>query len=155
MAPASPVLPALSGGFFTTEPPGKPPYRLSLQDNWCLSRPPNSSTRTMYLTKYFVKQYFTKWSSNSLFKKCFSHIKELKPGLCGNLEGWDGEGGERDALEGGDICIHNYDWSMMMCGRNQHYIVIILQLKIRKKNLSQRSLSGFLYAFIKLYSKMH
>ena len=39
--------------------------------------------------------------------------------------------------------------------RNQHDTVIILQLKIRKKNLSQRSLSGFLYAFIKLYSKMH
>ena len=48
MEPASPVLPALAGGFFTTEPPGKPPYRLSLQDNWCLSRPPNSSTRTIY-----------------------------------------------------------------------------------------------------------
>ena len=59
MEPASPVLPALAGGFFTTEPPGKPPYRLSLQDNWCLSRPPNSSTRTIYITKYFVKQYFT------------------------------------------------------------------------------------------------
>ena len=90
--------------------------------------PPNSSTRTIYVTKYFVKQYFTKWSLNYLFKKCFSHIKELK--LCGNLEGWDGKGGERDALEGGDICIHNYDWSMMMYGRNQHNIVIILQLKI-------------------------
>ena len=59
--------------------------------------------------------------------------------LCGNLEGWDGKGGERDALEGGDIYIHNYDWSMMMYGRNQHNIVIILQLKIKKNFITKKS----------------
>ena len=32
-------------------------------------------------------------------------LKELKPGLCNNLEGWDGEGGGREVQEGGDICI--------------------------------------------------
>ena len=28
-----------------------------------------------------------------------------KPVLCDNLEGWDGVGGRREVLEGGDICI--------------------------------------------------
>ena len=32
-------------------------------------------------------------------------LRELKPGLCDNLEGWDGVGGGREALEGGDIHI--------------------------------------------------
>ena len=31
--------------------------------------------------------------------------RELKPGLCDNLEGWDGEGGGREGQEGGEICI--------------------------------------------------
>ena len=29
--------------------------------------------------------------------------------LCGDLEGWDGGGGGREAQEGGDICIHIVD----------------------------------------------
>jgi len=29
----------------------------------------------------------------------------LKPELCNNLEGWDGEGGVRDLQEGGDVDI--------------------------------------------------
>ena len=32
-------------------------------------------------------------------------FRELKPGLCNNLEGWDGEGGGKDVQEGRDICI--------------------------------------------------
>ena len=41
--------------------------------------------------------------------------RELKPGLCNNLEGWDGEG-----QEGRDICIPMADSFMFMFGRNQH-----------------------------------
>ena len=36
------------------------------------------------------------------FVVCF---RELKPGLCINLEGWDGEGDGREVQKGGDICI--------------------------------------------------
>ena len=32
-------------------------------------------------------------------------LRELKQGLCINLEGWDGEGDGRDIQEGGDIGI--------------------------------------------------
>ena len=32
-------------------------------------------------------------------------LNKLKQGLCINLEGWDGEGDEREVKEGGDICI--------------------------------------------------
>ena len=32
-------------------------------------------------------------------------LRELKPGLCNNLEGWDGEEGGKEGQEGGDICI--------------------------------------------------
>ena len=28
-----------------------------------------------------------------------------KPGICDNLEGWEGEGGGRWVQEGGDMCI--------------------------------------------------
>ena len=31
--------------------------------------------------------------------------RELKPGLCINPEGWDGEGDRREFQEGGDTCI--------------------------------------------------
>ena len=33
------------------------------------------------------------------------YLRDLKQGLCTNLEGWDGEGDEREVKEGGDICI--------------------------------------------------
>ena len=36
-------------------------------------------------------------------------LRELKQGLCINLEGWDGEGNGREAQEGGDISIHKAD----------------------------------------------
>ena len=32
-------------------------------------------------------------------------LRELKQGLCINLEGWDGEGDGREVQKGGDICI--------------------------------------------------
>ena len=32
-------------------------------------------------------------------------LRKLKQGLCLNLEGWDGEGDEREVQKGGDICI--------------------------------------------------
>ena len=32
-------------------------------------------------------------------------LRELKQGLCINLEGWDGEGDGREVRKGGDICI--------------------------------------------------
>ena len=33
------------------------------------------------------------------------YLRDLKQGLCTNLEGWDWEGDEREGQEGGDICI--------------------------------------------------
>ena len=32
-------------------------------------------------------------------------LRELKQGLCINLEGWEGEGAGRQVQEGGDICM--------------------------------------------------
>ena len=32
-------------------------------------------------------------------------LRKLKQGLCINLEGWDGEGDEREVQKGRDICI--------------------------------------------------
>ena len=32
-------------------------------------------------------------------------LRKLKPGLCFNLEGWDGVGDEREVQKGGDICV--------------------------------------------------
>ena len=32
-------------------------------------------------------------------------LRKLKQGLCINLEGWDGEGGQREVQKGGDICV--------------------------------------------------
>ena len=32
-------------------------------------------------------------------------LRKLKQGLCINLEGWGGEGGEREVQKGGDICV--------------------------------------------------
>ena len=36
-------------------------------------------------------------------------LRELKQGLCINLEGWGGEGDGRQVQEGGDICISMAD----------------------------------------------
>ena len=32
-------------------------------------------------------------------------IKKQNPGLCNNLEGWDGVGNRKEVQEGGDICV--------------------------------------------------
>ena len=32
-------------------------------------------------------------------------LRELKQGLCDNLEGWDGEGGGKEFREGGDMSV--------------------------------------------------
>jgi len=36
-------------------------------------------------------------------------LRKLKQGLCINLEGWDGEGHEKEVQKGGDICIPMVD----------------------------------------------
>ena len=36
-------------------------------------------------------------------------LRELKQGLCINLEEWDGEGDGREVQEGGDICTPRAD----------------------------------------------
>ena len=35
-----------------------------------------------------------------------ARLRELKQGLCINLEGWDGEGDGREVQKGGNICIY-------------------------------------------------
>ena len=32
-------------------------------------------------------------------------LRKPRPGLCINLQGWDGEGDEKEVQKGGDICI--------------------------------------------------
>ena len=32
-------------------------------------------------------------------------LRKLQPGLCVNLQGWDGEGDGREVQKGGDICV--------------------------------------------------
>ena len=45
-------------------------------------------------------------------------LRELKQGLCNNLEGWDGEGGSRERGQ-----MYTYGWFMLMYGRNKYNIV--------------------------------
>ena len=49
-----------------------------------------------------METYITicKIDSQGVFAVC---LRELKQGLCNNLEGWDGEGDGREVQEGGDI----------------------------------------------------
>ena len=51
-----------------------------------------------------LETYITisKIDSQREFAAC---LRELKLGLCNNLEGWNREGGGREVQEGGDICI--------------------------------------------------
>ena len=57
-------------------------------------------------------------------------LRELKPGLCNNLEGWYGE---EDS--GGR---YTYGWLTLTFGRNQHNYVITLNLKINLKLKKER-----------------
>ena len=47
--------------------------------------------------------------SSLALKPIHSCLRELKQGLCINLEGWDGEGDGKEVQEGGDISIHKAD----------------------------------------------
>ena len=53
------------------------------------------SNMETYITIYKIdsQQAFAVW------------LRKLKQGLCINLEGWDGEGDEREVQKGRDICI--------------------------------------------------
>ena len=53
------------------------------------------SNMETYITmfKIYIQLEFAVW------------LRKLKQGLCINLEGWDGEGNEREVQKGGDICI--------------------------------------------------
>ena len=60
-------------------------------------------------------------------------LRELKLGLCDNLEGWDGERDGREAQEGGDICIPMADSYWGLAETTQFYKAIILQFKNKFK----------------------
>ena len=51
-----------------------------------------------------MKTYITMCKIDSQ-QECAVLLRKLKQGLCINLEGWDGEGDEREVQKGGDICI--------------------------------------------------
>ena len=53
-------------------------------------------------------------SGNIHMTLCRIWLRELKPGLCDNLEVWDVVGGGREVQEGGDFCIYMADscWCM-------------------------------------------
>ena len=63
------------------------------------------SNMEMYITTYKID---TQW-------EFAVWLRELKPGLCDNLEGWDGVGDEREVQKGGDIYIPMADscWFMV------------------------------------------
>ena len=51
-----------------------------------------------------IKTYITICKINSQ-RELAVWLRKLKQGLCINLEGWDGEGDEREVEKGGDICV--------------------------------------------------
>ena len=56
-------------------------------------------------------------------------LRELKQGLCINLEGWDGEGDGREVQEGGDIRTPLADSCWCLTENKKVLKVIIIQLK--------------------------
>ena len=74
-----------------------------------------------------METYLTicKIDSQQEFAVC---LRELKQGLCINLEGWDGEGDGREVQKEGNICIPMADscWGLT---ENNKILLIILQLK--------------------------
>ena len=51
-----------------------------------------------------METYITVCKIDSLWEFAV-YLRELKQGLCINLEGWFGQGDGRKVQEGGDICI--------------------------------------------------
>ena len=73
-----------------------------------------------------LETYITisKIDSQREFAAC---LRELKQGLCINLEGWHGEGNGSEAQKGGDM--YTYNWFVLRFDRKQNCKPIILQLK--------------------------
>ena len=75
-----------------------------------------------------METYITIWKIDSRLEFAV-WLRELKQGLCINLEGWDGEGGGREVQEGGDICTPVADSCWGLTENTKFYKEIILQLK--------------------------
>jgi len=56
-------------------------------------------------------------------------LRELKQGLCVNLDGWEGEGDQRGVQEGGDIYTPMPDSCLCLTENNKILKASILQLK--------------------------
>ena len=87
-------------GLFAGQPWGK--RHKELKDLWTWGEERRGEGE-MY-RKSNLETYITicKKESQGEFALC---LRELKQGLCFNLEGWDGEGDGREVKDGGNICI--------------------------------------------------
>ena len=63
-------------------------------------------------------------------------LRELKPVLCNNLEGWNGEGSGGEVQEGGDIRIPMTGF-ILMYGRIQHNSVKQSSFNLKKQKLQK------------------
>ena len=123
---------ALASGFFTTEPPGKPSCQIFNENEfllecenlyecffstidipmlrWATEMPRDYSFKATQLgcarvgSQSNLEMYITICNIDSQWESTV-WLGELKPRLCNNLEGWDGEGGGREVQEEGDIGI--------------------------------------------------
>ena len=59
-------------------------------------------------------------------------LKEIKPGLCDNLEGWEGVGDEKEVQEGGTYKYLRLIHIAVLQKSTQYYKAVIPQLKINK-----------------------
>jgi len=73
--------------------------------------PPDSSVHGIFQARIlewvdiaFSETYMAIYKKYSQWKFAV-WLRELKQGLCNNLEGWDGEGDRREVQGGGNICI--------------------------------------------------
>ena len=57
-------------------------------------------------------------------------LRKLKPGLCNNLEEWDGEENGSEVQEGGDVCTPMGDSCWFWQKPTQYCKAIILQLEV-------------------------
>jgi len=55
-----------------------------------------------------METYITIWNVHSRWEFAV-WLRKLKEGPCVNLEGWDGEGDEREVPKGRDICVSMAD----------------------------------------------